>query len=162
MKELIYYTAFDPVDLEQLKTFIRVERRRIKSKLFLGSLIEFQFHGIGTCQYWEFNNHWYRDQGFAYLLSQFTDRTNVLAQRLIGQTNKKYPTLECTIESNSIRILRGEKTVCHYDFLDDATEWLNYHVIIMDAMNHPNVLCHFENESARPFPWNPHPQNITI
>jgi hypothetical protein len=144
MKKLLYYPGLDPVDFDQVRTFIAQKDDLV-----------FFFHGGGH-QHWHFNNKQQRDQAHAYIIFNFTDRPKDLLikdLRLLTRQIKKVVVLQNEILIE-IETAKSQKLAAYNGAADT--------LLIYELIN-AGVKVDFSNGLNKiPYPINPYPLNITV
>lgn len=152
MEKLIYYPGLDPLDRNDLKTFIKQDVD-----------IVFFYHNKKHL-HWHFNNRYVRDQAFAFLLDNYTDRPKGIdLKRVLDYEQIDF--IRAVISDYKIMFRRTkgldplvveiEPTESQPSF--NSTE---FHLLIRDICNQRKLKYDFVSSPCIPYPDNAYPLNI--
>ncbi len=142
MKNLfIHYPGFDPVKIDQLRTFN-----------YYQDDIRFSFFNK-VMQRWTFDSARERNQAFAFLLDQYTDQNSstLLESIVIHKGDEVYENYV-----HSVTVTDDELIIERQDGAKDSIELgtINYHSIILDVINNGEIKLIWKSKWDMPYPFN--------
>jgi len=132
MENHIFYPGHDPVDRQDLKTFI-----------CQADDIVFYFHSSAH-QHWNFTNGFDRDQAFAFLIDQYTDRQSFLQH----EEKSSDPVISAVIGLEEIVLSHksGAKT-------DPELTGYLFHLFVLDLVHSPDIKHTWSDKARIPYPY---------